>query len=243
VKKDFKTIVLLALSVVGFASCTEETDIEKPVTDIISPVSGDTLFIDDGLRLIATLEDDGVLNRYKLSLVGNDELNGLIADSAISRIFVDNLASDEIYVERLFDIPDSLMNGHYILSMSVLDQAGNESVADSSEFFFQNRNDTVQPSFIDTVVFDTISELRGGLGVNIDVFDDKLDYVKLTVTHEDGVTIIGENEWINVNYFWVTMNEWFAYQESWPEGDFNIHVVAIDLHGYREYTNTVYFEK
>lgn len=240
---NFKTFVILALCVAGFAACTEETDIEKPVTNIISPVSGDTLFTDEGLRLVATLEDDGELNQYKLSLVGNDSLNGLIADSAISRIFVDDLGADEIYIERVFDIPDTIMNGHYKLSMSVLDQAGNESIADTSEFFFQNKNDTVFPTFLDTVIFDTISELRGGLAVNIDVWDDHLVYVKLVVTHEDGVTIIAEEEWNNVNYSLVSMNQWYPYQETWPEGDFIIYVVAVDLHGYQEYTNTIYFEK
>ncbi|MFT5918994.1 MAG: hypothetical protein ACI9FU_000796 [Granulosicoccus sp.] len=240
---NFKAFVVLVLSVAGFAACTEEADLENPITNIISPVSGDTLFVDDGLRLIATVDDDGELNQYKLSLIGNDALNGLIADSAISRIFVDNLSADEIYLERVFDVPDSLMNGHYTLSMSVLDQAGNESLADTSEFFFQNRNDTIQPFFIDTVIFDTISEIRGGLGVNIDVLDDHLVYVKLTVIHEDGITVLGEIEWKNIHYFWAPINEWFPFDASWPEGNFIIHVVAVDLHGYREHINTIYFDK
>ena len=242
-KKNFKTLVLFTLCTACLIACTDETDLEKPITDIISPVSGDTLFVDEGLRLIATIEDNGELNQYKLELVGNDSLNGFIADSAISRIFIDELSTDEIYVERVFDIPDSLMNGHYTISLSVLDQAGNESVADTSQFFFQNKNDTVFPTFIDTVIFDTISEIRGGLGVNIDVVDDYLLYVKLTVLHEDGVTIIGEDTWNNVNYPLVSVNQWYSYQETWPEGDFNIHVLAIDQYGYREYKNTIYFEK
>ena len=240
---DFKTLLLCVFGVAGFYACTEDTDFDKPITEIIYPVSGDTLISNDGLRLVATVEDNYGLNQYKLELVGNDDLNGLIADSAISRIFVDELADDEIYIERVFDIPDSIMNGHYILGMSVLDQAGNESITDTSEFYFQNRNDTLQPSFIDTVVFDTISEIRGGLGVNIDVVDDQLVYVKLTVTHEDGITIIAEETWNNVNYPLVSIDQWYDYQESWPEGDFNIHVVAVDKYGYKEYTNTIYFDR
>ena len=238
--QTFIPLILLCLIIAG---CIKESDLQSPATRILHPTDGDTLFTDEELRLVATLEDNGALNQYRLTLDGNDELNGFTADSAISLLFIDDLAEDEFYIERVFDIPDTLMNGHYILAMKALDQAGNESEADSVAFFFKNRNDTVQPTFVDTVIFDTINVVRGGLMVNIDVFDDELVYCKLTVKHEDGTTLIYENEWIDVYYNWVTMMQWIAYEETRPEGNFIYHVLAIDRYGYKEYTNSVYFDK
>ena len=236
--------VFISVAIVMFLSigCMEKTDLEKPVTEILFPAQGDTLFTDEELRLVATLDDNGSLNQYRLSLVGNDERNGLIADSAISRVFVDNLAEDEFYIERVFDIPDTLMNGHYHLTMSALDLAGNQSEADSVEFFFKNRNDTIQPTFLDTAVFDTITADRGGLMVNVDVLDDELVYCKLTVTHENG-TVMQVNEWLDVYYNLVIVQQWIPYDESWEEGNITYNVVAVDKYGYSEYTNSVYFDQ
>ena len=224
-------------------SCTEDPDLESPITDIIFPVQGDTLLIDEGLRFVATIEDNISAGQYKLELNGIDRLNGPLADSTISRIFVDDLSDGEFYIERSFSIPDSIFNGHYQISLSAIDNAGNESVADTANFFFFNTNDTVQPTFIDTVVFDTISVIRGGFNVNIDVFDDYLKYVKLEVTEDNGSTTLREVEWLDVNYSWVNILEWYPFDESWPEGDYTIHVLAIDKNGYRDFYSSIYIDQ
>ena len=236
-------IIFISMFCMLVLGCVEEADLEKPGTQIIYPAEGDTLFTDEELRLVATLEDNGALNQYRLQLDGIDELNGLLADSAISRIFVDDLASDEFYIERVFDIPDTLMNGHYSMSMSAIDVAGNESVADTVDFFFKNRLDTVQPVFIDTVFRDTLQVSNNGIWINVDIYDDQVVYCRLTITHEESGFYIGGNEWVDFNYAWVNIDHWYPYTDDWPEGDFVYLIEVIDQFGYYSYSNSIYFNR
>lgn len=226
-----------------FAGCEKEEDTTIPTTIIEKPVMGDRVSAADGIKVVATISDDFLVSQYKISFSGIDSLNGRVADSTISDIHVFDAGQSRTYVEHTFDIPDSAMHANYLLTMVALDDSGNESEVDSVSFFLHNPLDLEEISFIDTVAFDTVEAFRNGIAINIDVFDDALTNIFLTVGTTNGEHVISTGEWLDINSSWQEVNQWILWDDNWVEGDYSAHVTAWDRYGYKEFKNYFYIKK
>lgn len=238
-----RSISVLIIIIMAVFGCKENSDDVDPITIIEEPNAGDTVFVDQGLRIIASLEDNDLLSQYRIKLIGIDSLNGLAVDTLSDRIEVYDSEPGQFYLDQTISFEPEQFNGHFSLMLHALDQAGNRSEGDTVNFYLKNPLDLETITFKDTVAFDTIEEFRGGVGVNVDVLDDKITYVKMTVSSNVGSTVIAELEWLDVGYHWVDINEWFAWDAAWPQGNYTTSIVAWDEYGYREYTNTFYIKK
>lgn len=240
---SIRPVILLFAVAAAFVSCTNNVDQDGPVTMIEVPMDTDTIISSEGIRLVASLEDEELITQYRVELTGVDSLNGLAADTATNWINVYEASQGQFYIDETFDLPEEQFNGHYTLSLHALDAAGNQSDGDTVSFYIRNPLDLQEISFADTMVFDTIEEFRGGVGINIDILDDKLTYAEMWVSSVDGQTEIAYREWLDVNYFWININTWFTWDNAWVEGEYTTRIVAWDQYGYKEYTNSFYIKK
>lgn len=230
-KTKFLSLLLIATII---TSCKKEADTDNPVASIDNPASGEAIYTNDGLRLVATLSDNTGLLQYKLTLSGIDSLNDVGADSTISMIFVDGIpdGNKAFYIDQVIPLHDSTFNGHYQVTLSCLDVEGNESLRDTVNFEIRNSID-FQPPIIDVggPLSDTLTYGQGFSPFGSIMDSQSLIYATIYMGKVDGTDTL---HWFDFpvvqdnSIVFGAEQAWWAVDSTWAKGDYHIYCTAWD---------------
>lgn len=225
----------LLIPFIGLSACKQEIDTDRPIATLDLPMENDIVYSDDDLRLVASFSDNTGLLQYKLVLGGLDELNGIVADSTFSLIYVDAIPDEKktYYLDQIIELNENVYNAHYRVVVSCIDVEGNESIKDTVDFQIKNSADQEPP------VFNVTGPTEGdtlGIGQGFLVLGDVSDAQDLTYTE----IFIGPSDFSDTIRFttfpWVSNNIvdyddftwWHQVDSSWVQGNYHIYYTAWD---------------
>jgi len=231
------TFIYLILSILA-VGCIELDDKDKPVVLIDSPLDGDVITTDAGLRLLATLTDNTGLLQYKIVITGIDSLNDVGADSTFSITLIHGISDkpETFLLDYLIALDDTTFNGHYQLTLSCVDVEGNEAVRDTVLFRIKNSIDHEPPIITvsvdgmnagDTLTFGQIISPRGFITdsqslIYADIFIGRANFSD-TVRYNAFTWIENNNIDFTNNYLW-----WHNVDSTWSQGAYHIYYTAWD---------------
>lgn len=231
--KSIFHFLFLAILAVG---CTKIDDTDKPIVLIDSPLEGDVITTNSGLRLLATLTDNTGLLQYKIVISGIDSLNGIGADSTFSVTLINGIPDKPgtFLLDYLVNLNDSTFNGHYQLTLSCVDVEGNEALRDTVLFQIQNSTDHTPP-IIDVSSLSIPDTIRFGQGFALSgmVTDERsLIYSDIFIgrTNFSDTVRYTDFPWISNNTVdYTTDFSWFHQVDStWSQGAYHIYYTAWD---------------
>ncbi len=242
--KQGYTRLFSALLLISVASCSDGFDLERPVTEILSPVNGQTVSTESGVPLSVRFTDNGNLLQYKIRIEGIDSLNDIARDTVLRLVVIDGISGSEQLLNRSVALPANTFNGYYRIILSSIDDDGNESYPDTASVRIVNSLDSVAP-IIDVGGF-PLDTLRTGQGFTLagSVTDEtSLNYVTLRIGNVTGSFTKINFQFPNIIDNTVDLNGFGGYlmvDSTWTDGTYSIEVNAWD--NFSGVSSTSYFQ-
>lgn len=229
-----RPLAILCIIATTFTSCIMEDDTERPSVSVIAPESGNVLFTDDGLRVLAEMTDNRGVLQYKLVLAGIDSLNDVAADSAYQTTFIDAANERSVFsLDEVIPLPAYTYNGHYRLVLTCVDVEGNESLADTVSFVIKNNADMQPPVFdLGGVEPNDTLGFAAGLSPSGNVTDElNLTFVTYYIGTTDRSDTVVYFEFPAIQNNTVAIGDigwFFQVDSSWAQGSYQIYATGWD---------------
>ncbi|MCF8257839.1 MAG: DUF4625 domain-containing protein [Flavobacteriales bacterium] len=237
-------LLLTALLLLFLAACSDGFDLERPVTELLSPVNGQNVTTAEGIPLNVRFTDNGNLLQYKIRVEGIDSLNSIAKDTTLRLVFIEGITGSEFLLNQIIPLPDSTFNGHYRVILTCIDDDGNESYPDTASIRITNSLDSIPPVFdVGGLPADT---LRLGQGFTLagSVTDEtSLNYVTIRIGNVNGSFVKLNFQFPNIIDNTVDLNGFGGYlmvDSTWTNGTYSMHINAWD--DYSGVSSTSYFQ-
>ncbi|MDR1562422.1 MAG: DUF4625 domain-containing protein [Dysgonamonadaceae bacterium] len=133
-KYIFKCLCLSALVAIAICGCTEDSDTEKPVINMIEPAEGDILKIgsDNGVHFEVEFTDNESLKSYRVNIHDNfdNHTHSILRAETVDFEYENSWeisGKNALVHHHEIKIPEDATPGNYHLTVYCSDAEGNES--------------------------------------------------------------------------------------------------------------------
>jgi len=226
--------LLLLVVALFWTACSDGFDLERPTTELISPVNGQTVNTGQGIQLLVKFTDNGNLLQYKMRLEGIDSLNRITKDTTYRLVFIEGISGSEYMLEHNITLPYSTFNGYYRIIVSCIDDDGNESYPDTASVRIVNVLDSIPPVFDIQGIPGPGDTLKLGMGIALSgrISDEtSLNLVTVKIANTNGSFTRHDFKFPSItdnNVDLTGIGWWFPVDTNWTPGTYSAYFTAWD---------------
>lgn len=214
----------------------DEPDVQRPQIQLTSPAKDARLNSGTSFNVVAVITDDVELSQYKIEIHDNFDVHSHKKKSAPFYFSeIKDISGKEYNVNTKIEIPEDVAAGEYHLTIKAVDKAGNEAEMAELDIYIVNVLDE-EPPVLDIIITPT-PDAQGQIqvlynqtiGIIMSGTDNQGLYeYKILIEREDNGSLAYEKE-VEVSGTSGRWTENILIPESWPKGEYHLHIKLFDL--------------